>query len=1201
MKKLLTLLLAMAMVFCLASCQYLPEGFQSAIDGAIDNVMGMLGGETTCEHDWIGATCTAPKTCSLCGATDGEANGHTEEIVAGKAATCTEAGMTDGKKCSVCGETTVEQSVIAALGHTEEIVAGTAATCTEAGMTDGKKCSVCGVTTVEQTAIEALDHKAGEDDGDVTTAVTCERCDFVFVEAKEAITLTIPTFENGAVVADKMNYAIGDTVKLTINPEFGYAQKLYINGEPLILDWNNNIYSFVAENDTYAIEGSFVQGLNLNPSDPARWETMNQAHGVISTQYSTNHNNESWWFDFNGDYSSISVKVKNYLPLEDSKDGEGKTGFSFILRISLDNGKFYAFRIINDKGTYAFDKFGASGSATGWGNWQALDSDAATALNGDGVDFKLARTGDDKLTLSVNGTVIFTYTMEGVTEDNNVTSVGLRHYGNVDTQVDIPFVLTTHTWVDATCTAPKTCSTCNMTVGEKLDHTYMNYVSNNDATCTEDGTKTGTCVCGEKNTIADEGSALGHKEETVVGKAPTCTETGLTDGKKCSVCGVTTVEQNEIPANGHKDDDGDYVCDTCGENLCTDHNEEIVTGKDATCTETGLTEGKKCSICGSVIIAQEVIPVLGHNASEDDGDCTTAVKCANAGCDYIFVEALSHNPEADDGDVTTAVKCANEGCKQILVPAKEAIALTIPTFENGAVTADKKNYAIGDTVTLTIAPAGGYFQKLYINGEPLMLGWKTFDYSFVAEKDTYVIDGSFEPTLEVYAGDWGRWDNNNQAHGVLAAYYPNNNDAWWFKIKGDYSSFAINAKNYREIANSYEGGPDGGWRIALYMQLDNGKYYAFSMWINADKVYAYNHFGGNIDGVASTTGWGGAWCLLSDKNAEATAALNGNGAEFKLERIDGNHIQITLGGKVLETYEIPGVTADNKVVSVGLLHYGNKGAHVEIPFALTVPTVEEEPSVPNDDVTLTIGEFANGTVTADKESYKIGDTVTLTIAPAGGYFQKLYINDEPLMLDWKTFTYSFTATENAYEITGSFENGLNLAPSDWGRWDDHNQAHGVLNTYYPNNNDSWWMAIKGNYNSLAINVQNQLPIGETAYNFFVYLRVTMENGNTYNFRIGTDKGGYTAYNRAGIKNPGDTSEDWSNWKNLSKFDSKITAEGVEFKVERQGANTLVLTVDGEVVDTYTMNGITAEDKIASIDIKHQGNKGKYVDISYEVK
>ena len=45
--------------------------------------------EAQCEHTWGEATCTAPKTCSLCGETEGEALGHTEEIVAGKEATCT--------------------------------------------------------------------------------------------------------------------------------------------------------------------------------------------------------------------------------------------------------------------------------------------------------------------------------------------------------------------------------------------------------------------------------------------------------------------------------------------------------------------------------------------------------------------------------------------------------------------------------------------------------------------------------------------------------------------------------------------------------------------------------------------------------------------------------------------------------------------------------------------------------------------------------------------------------------------------------------------------------------------------------------------------------------------------------------------------------------------------------------------------------
>lgn len=34
--------------------------------------------ETGCEHEWVDATCTEPKTCSLCSETEGSALGHTE-------------------------------------------------------------------------------------------------------------------------------------------------------------------------------------------------------------------------------------------------------------------------------------------------------------------------------------------------------------------------------------------------------------------------------------------------------------------------------------------------------------------------------------------------------------------------------------------------------------------------------------------------------------------------------------------------------------------------------------------------------------------------------------------------------------------------------------------------------------------------------------------------------------------------------------------------------------------------------------------------------------------------------------------------------------------------------------------------------------------------------------------------------------------
>ncbi|MEE0061706.1 MAG: hypothetical protein UE295_12835, partial [Acutalibacteraceae bacterium] len=89
-------------------------------------------------------------------------------------------------------------------------------------------------------------------------------------------------------------------------------------------------------------------------------------------------------------------------------------------------------------------------------------------------------------------------------------------------------------------------------------------------------------------------------EEAVEGKAPSCTETGLTAGTKCSVCGETLEAQKELPT--------------------IPHTEEAVEGKAPSCTETGLTAGTKCSVCGETVVKQEIIPATGH--SYENGKCT---------------------------------------------------------------------------------------------------------------------------------------------------------------------------------------------------------------------------------------------------------------------------------------------------------------------------------------------------------------------------------------------------------------------------------------------------------------------------------------------------------------------------------------------------------------------------------------------------
>ncbi len=1114
-----------------------------------------------CEHDWAEATCIAPKTCSVCGVTEGEALGHNPIEVFGQAPTCTEPGQTNFVYCDVCDENLSEAKEIPALGHTEETVAGKAPTCTDAGLTDGKKCSVCGVTTAEQTAIDALGHTPEADDGDVTTAVVCANgCGHIFVEAKEAITLTIPEFANGAVIADKMNYAIGDTVKLTVNPDWGYAQKLYINGEALIIDWNNNVYTFVAEKDTYVISGSFELVLDMVAGDVTRWDFINQAHGLITTYYP--NNNDAWWFQINGDYKAFSINAKNYKEVANSYEGiPGGEGWRIALYMKLDNGNYYAFSMwVDANKIYAYQHFGGKiagdkDSTTGWsGAWRNLaewNADATAALNGDGAEFKLERIDGNHIQISFGGVVLETYEMPGVTVENKVVAVGLHHWGNRGAYVDIPFAVTEaceHTWVDATCTAPKTCSICQMTIGEKLEHTYTDYVSNGDATCTEDGTKTGTCVCGAKDTIADVGSKVAHTEETVPGKAATCTENGLTDGKKCSVCGATTVEQTVIPANDHKDDDGDYKCDVCGANLCTDHVEETVAGKAATCTEDGLTDGKKCSICGSVMLAQEVIPAKGHTANADDGNCATAVVCAN-GCGYIFVEAMNHDPEADDGDVTTAVKCANAGCEHILVPAKEAIAFTIPTLENGTITADKKNYAVGDTVTLTIAPAKNYAQKLYINGAPILVDANS-KYSFVVEAGkTYEITGEFVNVQ----GAWfwtAEYIVLNQAHGVFHSPVPTGGEK-----NGELVPAADKYCGGKVLVKDPSHGTKQDFAIVLKMTFSDGQ---------KAEVRLVNKDGNGHYMVQSMSGMFGSWKWYYDLNDEENAAVaNGEGVWFGLVRY-GTDIELSVNGKVLpHRADTPITLAETTVLNQFKVTTYNYTYAIDVQYEFYLngqAPVKPEPPVDEDDEIISIGEFANGTVTADKDSYEVGDTVTLTIAPAKDYAQKLYINGQPILVDTNS-KYSFVIEEGkTYNITGEFVN----VKGDWFWTAEYvvlNQAHGVFHSPIPAGGEKNGELVPTADKCYGGKVLVTDPSQGTKKDYAIVLKMTFSDGTKAEVRLVNKEGTgtYMVQSMSGLLGS------WKWYYDLSADENAAVAsgEGVWFELVREGTN-IKITVNGSV-------------------------------------
>ena len=273
-------------------------------------------------------------------------------------------------------------------------------------------------------------------------------------------------------------------------------------------------------------------------------------------------------------------------------------------------------------------------------------------------------------------------------------------YGELDSNA--------HDWDDGVITKNPTCSEEGVktyTCKHNASHTYTKKLSKEEhsynavvtaPTCTDAGYTTYTCsVCGHSY-VADNKAALGHTETTVPGKAATCTEDGLTDGVICTVCGETITAQTVIASGGHTDADKNYICDVCDEDLCTDHIEEAVPGKSPTCTETGLTEGKKCSICGEILLSQEEIAVKEHsyNAQATAPDCEnggyTTYTCSVCGHSYVADNKapLGHSESTVPGKSPTCTEAGLTDGKACTVCGKTTLAQTV-IVANGHADADK--------------------------------------------------------------------------------------------------------------------------------------------------------------------------------------------------------------------------------------------------------------------------------------------------------------------------------------------------------------------------------------------------------------------------------------------------------------------------------------------------------------------------------
>ena len=173
------------------------------------------------------------------------------------------------------------------------------------------------------------------------------------------------------------------------------------------------------------------------------------------------------------------------------------------------------------------------------------------------------------------------------------------------------------------------------------------------------------------------------------------------------------------------------ICELCGEEYgeALGHTEETVAAVAPTCEETGLTEGKKCSVCDTVILAQEVVDALGHDFAEPEctpnGDGTHDATGTCNVCGATTTETKECVYQRVDNGTTCTYTCPD--CEHSYTTDKYTVTYNVI---NGAEANAAEQIEVNTDVTFpTAATISGY----------TFVGWMTEEYSANQNKPTVTI------------------------------------------------------------------------------------------------------------------------------------------------------------------------------------------------------------------------------------------------------------------------------------------------------------------------------------------------------------------------------------------------------------------------------------------------------------------------------
>ena len=474
--------------------------------------------------------------CDVCGARLGNCDENVE--IPAKAPTCTDTGLTAGKKCSECGTVQVEQTTVAATGHT----AGAAATCTTA-----QTCTVC---NAELTA--ATGHTLTQVEAKAPTCTEagyeayeyCSACDYTTYKEVAATghnynaVVTAPTCTASGYTT--YTCACGDTYVADQVAATGHNYTEAVTKAPTCTETGVKTYTCTCgDSYTEAIAAKGHALTSVEAKAPTCTEAGYEAYEFCSAcSYTT--------------FAEVAATGHDY---------------DAVVTAPTCTAAGYTTYTCACGDTYVADEVAATGH-----NYTEAVTKAPTCTE-TGVKTYTCTCGDSYTeAIAAKGHALTSVEAKAPT----CTEAGYEAYEfcSACSYTTFAEVAATGHDYDAVVTAPTctaagyttyTCACGDTYVADEVAATGHNYTAEETKkpTCTEAGVKTFTCTCGDTYTEAI--TATGHILTQVVAKAPTCTVGGYEAYEYCSACDYTTYKA--VEATGHTWVDATYTtpktCSVC--------------------------------------------------------------------------------------------------------------------------------------------------------------------------------------------------------------------------------------------------------------------------------------------------------------------------------------------------------------------------------------------------------------------------------------------------------------------------------------------------------------------------------------------------------------------------------------------------------------------------------------------------------------